>query len=368
MKTGLYLHIPFCARKCPYCDFYSCGGNRDIQHRYIDRVLEEMSDAPIVEADSLYLGGGTPSLLLPEELARVTAACRERFALEGEVTLEANPGTVTPQALFKLRDAGFNRISFGVQSFVSEELQYLGRLHSAKQAADAVLAAKAAGFDEISVDLMLGIPGQTKEGLEQSLAVLQTLPVTHLSAYLLKIEPGTPFDDPAIISLLPDEETTCALYLRTVEAAASMGLLQYEISNFARPGSESRHNLKYWQREPYLAFGPSAHGFLNGVRYTHKSDLNAYLAGDFGILCEDDHPNELEETLMLGLRLTKGLSFDALASRFSLDCADIDRLLRQLIQAGLMQPSAEGFGLTPQGFLVSNSILVEWLSLLLPEL
>lgn len=369
MTAGLYLHMPFCARKCPYCDFYSCRGNRETQHRYLDRVLEELQQAPAgVMADTLYLGGGTPSLLLPQELGRVVAACRERFALRGEITLEANPGTVNAASLGALREAGFNRISFGVQSFVEEELAHLGRLHTAQMAKDAVLAAREAGFSNISVDLMLGIPCQTPRSLAQSLEMLGTLPVTHLSAYLLKIEPGTAFDCPEIQALLPDEDTVCALYLQTVRQAEALGLAQYEISNFAKPGFESRHNLKYWEGKPYLAFGPSAHGFWNGVRYTHPNDLTAYLAGDFGCTVEEEHPDRLEETLALGLRLTRGISFDALAEEFRLDRRVMQRLLHTFCSAGWMQKTDIGYGLTPEGFLLSNNLIAEWLAKWGPEM
>lgn len=359
--VGLYVHIPFCAKKCPYCDFYSCGGNREVQHRYIDRVLEEMANTPQVPADSLYLGGGTPSLLLPQELSRIVSFANEHFALQGEITLEANPGTVQEESLAALYKAGFNRISFGVQSFVPEELRHLGRLHTAEQAATAVLAAHRAGFSDISVDLMLGIPDQTLDGLRRSLEAVQALPITHLSAYLLKIEENTPFACEEILARLPDEEQTCALYEETVRACERMGLKQYEISNFAKPGFESKHNLKYWKRAPYLSFGPSAHGFFEGVRTRHSADLNAYLTGNFGVETEEAAPDALEETIALGLRLTDGLDVEGLIAQYHLDASAIHAFLAQCQRAGWMKPSKNGYAFTTQGFLLSNTLLAEWL-------
>ncbi len=355
---GIYLHIPFCDGKCPYCDFYSVC-DTGMADRYADALIGELARAarPDVTADTLYLGGGTPPLLGTDNLCRLLEAVQRHYAFSGETTLEANPGSVTLQSLTALRQAGFNRISFGMQSAVPEELARLGRKHTPAQVSAAVEAAKAAGFTNISVDLMLGIPGQTADTLSESIAFVHTLAVSHLSAYLLKVEENTPFWQQRIWEECPDEEESASLYLQAVQQLAQIGFTQYEISNFAKPDMACRHNLKYWHCAEYLGFGPAAHGYFDGKRYGHTRDLAEYLKSpEQTVFLTDEAPGDFEEYAMLRLRLTEGLS---LAEAKKRDC-DIDTLRQKAMpyqKAGLLRLDGDRLALTPEGFLLSNSLI-----------
>ena len=383
--TGIYIHVPFCRRKCPYCDFYSLpcpgvgmGGERrsgqtPLPDRYTDaliRCMEEMAARyPLTQADSLYIGGGTPTLLGSQRLNRLLeAACRcfGSGLLKGEVTLEANPGTVELDQLRQLRRGGFNRISFGVQSAVEEELESLGRIHSFSQAAGAVRAAAAAGFDNLSVDLMLGIPGQTPDSALRSVDACLQLPIRHLSAYLLKVEEGTPFARMGIAGRCPDEELSADIYEAVSSRLEAGGLRRYEISNFAQPGYESRHNLKYWLSAPYLGLGPSAHSFVEGRRLFFPRDLEGFVssAQPLSLLREEESPETTgtpEEFIMLGLRLTQGISMEELARRYpGFDREGFLRRARELERYGLCTVG-ERIALTGRGFLLSNGVTVRLL-------
>ncbi len=355
---GLYIHVPFCVKKCPYCDFYSLPYREELADRYLNALLREMDFYEEQPADTLYLGGGTPVLLGEKRIKAVMDKARERFSFQGEGTIEANPGAVSLSSLTAFREAGLNRISFGLQSAVGEELTSLGRIHSAEQAAQAVAWAKRAGFSEISVDVMLGIKGQTSQSLGATLAFIGELSVPHVSAYLLKIEPGTPYAASHMERLVPSEDEAADLYLQAVEGLARQGLIQYEISNFARPGHESRHNLKYWECREYLGFGPAAHSYYRGKRFCHPRDLQGYLLDPVGdILVTDDAPGGFEETAMLALRLTKGVDFLTLCARFHKDPAPIFRAAAPLESAGLLTVREGKIALTPKGFLVSNAVI-----------
>ena len=356
--VGIYIHIPFCDGKCPYCDFYSVC-DRSAADRYTVALIGEMERqaSPGVTADTLYLGGGTPPLLGTENLIRLIEAARRLYAFSGEATLEANPGSIGLPALTELREAGYNRISFGMQSAVPEELRRLGRRHTPEAVRDAVKVARTAGFDRISVDLMLGIPGQTEASLAESIGFVRSLGVSHVSAYLLKVEENTPFWRQRAWEECPGEEETCARYLQAVEALEAAGFLQYEISNFARPGQECRHNLKYWRCEEYLGFGPAAHGYFGGKRYGHTRDLAAYLAcPDKTVFITDEHPGGFEEYAMLRLRLREGLRLSE-AARYGADPALLRQKAAPYVQAGLVRLGEDTLALTPQGFLVSNSLI-----------
>lgn len=360
---GIYNHIPFCATKCPYCDFYSLPARPMAMDAYLTALLAEVAAAPDgLCADTVYFGGGTPVLFGSKRLSAVLDAVSRKFRLTpgAEVTLEANPFHL-PQAEYEaLFRAGFNRISFGMQSAVPEELTALGRRQTPDMLRTAIVQAKAAGFANLSADLMLGIPGQTAESLSQSIGFLAGLGIQHVSAYLLKVEEGTPFaqQDSAGELPRPEEDAVCALYLQAVEELARAGFAQYEISNFAKPGFESRHNLKYWRREEYLGFGPAAHSFWNGKRYAHPRDLDGYLAsGGQDTFCADDCTDAPAEELMLRLRLTEGVDLSA----FPVGEAARERVLkaaRPLEPAGLLTVNKTRIALTPQGFLVSNAIIL----------
>lgn len=358
---GIYIHIPFCSQKCPYCDFYSSPSQLALQKQYIETIFRQIDSLPNeIKADTLYFGGGTPSLLEPALLTRLTQKIIQKCSLSGEISLEANPGTVTEQKLFLLREAGFNRISFGMQSAVLEELSLLGRQHSPKQVEQAVLLARKAGFESVSVDLMLGIPRQTLKSAEYSLRFAIDLGIDHLSAYLLKIEPGTAFDCEEIRLLLPDEDSICDIYLQTCAQAELASLFQYEISNFSKIGKECRHNLKYWQGDEYLAFGPSAHGFCQGKRYYYPRSLTDYLQTNGNQpLIEEASVNSLEETILLGLRLKKGLYLPKLLETYRLPAHLFDQKIEQYLSYGLMEQKNQHIFLTPKGFLLSNTIIAE---------
>ena len=355
---GIYIHIPFCNGKCPYCDFYSVC-DRTAADRYTAALIGEMRQyaSPGVTADTLYLGGGTPPLLGTENLIRLIEAARRLYAFAGEATLEANPRSVGLPMLTALREAGYNRISFGIQSAVPEELRRLGRKHTPDESRAAVEEAKQAGFANISADLMLGIPGQTAASLTESVGFVRSLGVSHVSAYLLKAEENTPFWRERIWEQCPGEEETCALYLQAVAQLGEAGFAQYEISNFAKTGLECRHNLKYWRCEAYLGFGPAALGYFGGKRYGHTRDLAAYLSDPAGtVYVTDEQPGGFEEYAMLRLRLSEGLSL-AEAARFGIGPEALKHKAAPYAQAGLLRLEGDKISLTPEGFLVSNSLI-----------
>ena len=358
---GLYVHIPFCASKCGYCDFYSIT-NRAGRHAYTDTLVQEILSyqGRGYTADTLFLGGGTPSLMEAEELVRILSACREAFSLdmEGEITLEANPDSVSLGYLRELRQAGFNRVSFGAQSIVDRELKALGRRHDAARIRQAMEWAKEAGFARRSLDVMVGIPYQTSASLSRTLEEFAGMGPDHISAYLLKIEEGTPFARQNAQRLCPDEDKTADLYLQTVEQLASLGYAQYEISNFAKPGGQSRHNLKYWHCQEYLGFGPSAHSYWEGRRFFHPRGLSEYLEAGGKNYRQDGPGGSPEEKLMLGLRLAEGISLSGLGFSPE-DTGRIVSAARPFQKAGLLEIRGDRMRLNPEGFLVSNSILAE---------
>lgn len=366
-KLGLYVHIPFCAKKCPYCDFYSQSYRRADAERYVEALILRMRQFAVCgyEADTLYFGGGTPSLLSPEQIERITDEARRLFSLCGEVSMEANPNTLNEARLIALRESGINRLSVGVQSFDGRELQALGRRHSVEQAKAAILAARRAGFGDISLDLMLGVPYQTEESLKKTLETAVSLPVTHISAYMLKVEEATPYNGSPLLAHCPDEEQLAQMYLQTVQTLAEYGFVQYEISNFAKEGCQSRHNLKYWKEEPYLGIGAAAHSCFEGKRFASKPSFDAFCTaaenGDFSDieLLETDAQTE-EERLMLGLRLAQGvLRAEMIRAILPRKRRQAEVLLRRLCESGLAADNGETVRLTAEGFLVSNEILAE---------
>lgn len=359
---GLYVHVPFCQSKCPYCDFYSLPYSSKAADDYTQGVLRAISTQPfgVHTADSLYFGGGTPVLLGPERLGRIVSACQEAFGLDlekAEITVEANPSAVMGPTLAALREVGLNRISLGVQSFQPEELAALGRSHSASQARRAIEDAYTAGFHRITADLMLAIPGQTGDSLKRSIDTLTHLPVSHISAYLLSVEEDTPFGQRRDSLVLPDEDETAQLYLDCVEWLGQAGFAQYEISNFARDGHVARHNLKYWQGKPYLGIGPAAHSYMDGQRFFFPKDLAGFTAAirPFSLTVEDGVGGGFEETAMLALRLCTGLNL----SHHDLPEEAAQRMLakaKELAAGGLTVVNGSRITLTPAGFLLSNAV------------
>lgn len=357
---GLYLHIPFCRSKCLYCDFCSFPHpTAEKMAAYAARLCEDLIARAAVcrnyTVDTVYFGGGTPTCLPPETLCGILDTVRTHYSLspDAEITTECNPGTVTPDGLRVLRRGGFNRLSLGLQSAQPKELRALGRLHDLAMFADVFRAARAAGFANISADVMFGIPYQTQESFADTLEQLCALRPDHISAYALTVEDGTPFGRRGAAALkLPDEDAVREMYLAMVAFLRGRGLLQYEISNFARAGYESRHNLKYWTMGEYLGFGPAAYSDFGGVRFGNSRDLDGYLAGQ-DIMAERERPTPLtreSERVMLGMRLCRGMDAAALGNW---RCA----MLEQNIPAGLVEREAGRYRLTPEGMLVSNAIL-----------
>ena len=338
-KAGLYIHIPFCANKCPYCDFYSVKYDKEIAESYAKQVTQEFDKYRGAEFDTVYFGGGTPSILEPQLIGNILEAARRAFKItdDSEITIECNPSKNLEEDFRQYSSFGINRISLGMQSTVKSERFALGRKAGKEDIAKAVHDAKAAGITNISLDLMLGTPKQTFEGLNETFDFINEMDVTHISAYMLKIEQNTPFYKLQNTLELPDDDTVSDMYLTTVERLAQMGFEQYEISNFSKTGYESRHNIKYWQLIPYLGIGKSAHSFWNGKRFYYDKDFN---------IIDDGTGGSKEEQIMLGLRLKNGIKKSL-----------IKRDLTPYIKAGYMEENSENISFTPKGFLVSNTII-----------
>ena len=361
---GLYIHIPFCIQKCRYCDFYSFPPSKSDFVSYADRMVEALAfyrETVARRYNSLYFGGGTPLLLGEEQLCRLLSAAKDDLLPGSEVTCEGNPVLGGAFDFKKLREAGANRLSFGLQSSDEKELAALGRLHSASDAAETVKAAQNAGFSDISLDLMLGIPYQTKESLAKSIGFCASLGVTHLSAYLLKIEENTPLAKSDLRFLCADDEKASELYLFACEELERLGYRQYEISNFAREGHKSRHNLKYWNQEEYLGLGPSAHSFLGNRRFYFDRNFRDFLEKPFSELeREEGFGGDWEEYAMLRLRLTEGLDLRALSEKFpEAPVSSIKSRAALYEKAGLTVVSENAVRLTPKGFLLSSPLTAE---------
>lgn len=362
---GVYIHIPFCRQKCRYCDFYSlpCSdlpGDGCVPEEYIQALLTRLAGYQARpdwrRPATVYFGGGTPSLLRPEQAARLLRALDPLPA--AEVTLEANPGTVDEKTLAAFRAAGVNRLSLGVQSASDDSLRRLGRLHTAADSRAALRAATAVGFDNISGDVMLALPNYTQKELRDTLDLLAGGGVSHISCYLLKLEAGTPFGRRPPDGL-PDEDAAADFYLQCVEECARRGFAQYEISNFALPGRESRHNLCYWDCQDYLGLGPAAHSCLGGRRFFYPPDLQGFLAGAAPVA---DGGCTAQDYILLRLRLAAGLDLQELQKRFggALSARQL-AFWDSCVRGGLAKKQGAVLSLTPQGMLVQNSILARLL-------
>ncbi len=359
---GLYIHVPFCKQKCVYCDFYSLPRREDQMDAYVSALRAQLAEADFsgYKVDTVYFGGGTPSYLGPRRLTALleaaSAACS--IAPGAEITLEANPDSAgDPDALSALRQAGFNRVSLGMQSADDGELRTIGRVHTMAQVRASADAVRKAGFDNLSLDLIYGLPGQSLPRWRENLSAAAALCPEHLSCYGLKAEPGTPLY--ARRDTLPGDGAQADMYLETVDFLESRGYRQYEISNFAKPGRESRHNLKYWTLGEYAGFGPGAHSDFRGRRYAWARDLEAYLRGK-PPLSEDQamSPRDREaEWLMLSLRLVRGLDMAAWEERFRRPFAPFLPFLNRCEAAGYAAREEGRWRLTPRGFLVSNQII-----------
>ncbi|MBQ8585967.1 MAG: radical SAM family heme chaperone HemW, partial [Butyricicoccus sp.] len=349
-KSGLYLHVPFCASKCRYCDFYSYPPCADEMDAYTDALCRSMADwadeAAGESFDTVYLGGGTPSLLGADRLTRILCTAQERFALapDTEITVECNPDSMTDELLDGLRQAGANRLSVGIQSAHDDELKMLGRCHTFAEAAQAVARARAHGFDNLSLDLMYGLPGQTAEKFLQSVSALLDFSPEHLSCYGLKLEPNTPMgrENPT----LPEDDVQADLYLALCKRLGEAGFEHYEISNWAQPHRRSRHNSKYWDLTPYLGIGPGAHSLWRDKRFAYPRSTADFLAGCKPVPEEEtpDFP-AWAEYLMLSLRTADGIDGDTFTERFGMDFAPFGKRLHQLAASGLTEEQTGGWRL-----------------------
>lgn len=372
--SSLYIHIPFCLSKCPYCSFVSHPGMGELHRRYAAALLREAEGlkqatgpAPL---STLFLGGGTPTLLDGKDLAEIVTGCAELFGLDNgaEISVEANPKTIDPHTLALLRQSGVTRLSIGVQSFHDRELQLLGRPHNAKDATQAVRLARAAGFTNISLDLMYGLPGQTPESWQRSLEQAISLAPAHLSLYELTIEQGTPYFQQQAQGLLtlPEEEAVAAMDRITATLCRKAGLIQYEISNYARPGCECRHNINYWRNGPYLGLGAGAVACVDGCRRQTIPDPRRYCelieSGQPVILDEERLEPEasFRETGVMGLRMIEGVSREELQKRYGLDVPDYyGATLVRLIDQGLLELTTSHLRLTARGRMFANQVMAE---------
>ena len=362
-SLGLYIHIPFCREKCAYCDFYSLRADEETYDNYVAALKKDLicraAAAKEYWVDTVYFGGGTPTVLGAARLSRLlhTVFAHYRVTADAEITLEANPESARDEAALQtLREAGFNRISMGLQSADDELLRRLGRIHTKADAADAVRAIKSAGFTNFSLDLMYALPGQSMAQWRGSLAFAVALQPKHISCYALTLEEGTPLFRERAKYAFPDDDMAADMYIAAVEALKEQGYRQYEISNFAKEGYASHHNLRYWKLKPYLGLGPGAAGDFGGVRYAYARRLADYIAGHCPYSEESpiDAAERRREKLMLSLRTTAGISLA--------EFPELKELFIPYIKAGLAGEKNGCVSLTPRGFLVSNAIITEALN------
>lgn len=372
--SSLYIHIPFCQSKCGYCSFSSWPGLETIHDRYIQAVLKELSEAAKTydggQLSTIFFGGGTPTVLPASQLQKILNCCGQLFGMEkgAEITLEANPGTIDREKLGELKAAGFSRISIGVQSFRDEDLQVLGRCHTASEAVAAFRDARAAGFDNISLDLMYGLPKQSVESWRQNLAKVMALGPEHISMYQLTVEEDTPFfvlEGKGMLEL-PADEAIIAMDDLNLHICRAEGYDWYEVSNFARPGYRCRHNLNYWHNEQYLAAGAGAVSYLAGQRERRVADPAEYVAmveSDRKPIVESEklsRDESFRETVTMGLRLTEGIEIKRLRTRYGVDTvAYYGDTLQKLLADGLMECSHTHLRVSEKGRLFSNVILAE---------
>ena len=371
-NLGLYIHIPFCKRKCAYCDFYSVA-DESLMNAYTYALIQQIKSYKTVgknyNVDTIYIGGGTPSLLPHEKMTEILDTVRGifRVAHDAEISMEANPGTLTAEKLSAYREAGINRLSIGLQSANDSELQKLCRIHTREEFERGFMLARMEGFDNISVDIMYALPDQTPQDLEATLRYVTALSPEHISFYGLKLEPETPFGrDPAIEKSLPDEDIQAEMYLNATALFDQKGYKQYEISNFAKVGYECKHNMKYWKMEEYLGFGPAAYSFFGGRIFSYQRDIQLFIEDPTNadaLLDENTLPTEAElatQYVMLGFRLRQGVNAIEYGERFGDDFeARYKPKMRPFLLKDYMHKTTTGYRLTRRGMLISNYILSE---------
>lgn len=371
---GIYVHIPFCKSKCDYCDFYSLAGREEDMDRYQKALLAHIKRAaPLLRGrvvDTIYFGGGTPSYYGDKRIREILSALGRHLNVhrQAEITVECNPDSVDPKAIARLRRAGVDRISLGAQTADPDQLRCIHRIHTPRQVAQAVRDIRSAKIADLSLDLIYGLPGQGMDDWLATLHAALALGPEHLSCYGLKVEPSTPLAARvAAGEVLPDDDLQADLYLRTVEVLQRAGYHQYEISNFAKPGRESRHNLKYWMGREYVGFGPGAHSYFNGRRFSLPRDLDGYIARAEGAEAVFDEsvpigPMEVaREYLLLRLRTARGIEEWEYRRRFGLDFEPLAQRLETFEEHHWAVQSGHRWHLTPQGFLLSNTLILDLL-------
>jgi oxygen-independent coproporphyrinogen III oxidase len=388
VALGIYISVPFCRTKCSYCNFASDVFSRVVFERYVDRVCSDIKAAPRLaeemggeieqEVDSIYLGGGTPTVLEAAQLQRIFDAVRGQFSVrpEAEVTVECAPGTLGPEVLQGLLHCGVNRVSLGVQSFIDAEAAAVGRLHKRATVLDDIARLRSAGISNINVDLIAGLPHQTAETWQESLEYTLATDVPHVSVYMLEVDEDSRLGREVMAGgtryhahFVPEEEATADFYLAACDRLEAGGITQYEISNFARLGSESRHNLKYWTRQPYLGFGVDAHSMLrsvtpqiDAVRFFTADVLDQYVAGSPLHKTVVSRANALEECFFLGLRLNRGVDLEQIATAFGQQAIDdLSPAIAESIADGLLQRDGDCIRLTSRGRLLSNEVFQSFL-------
>ena len=369
-RLGIYIHIPFCASKCGYCDFYSLAGCDNMMPEYhkalLAHIAESASGIKNYEVDSVYFGGGTPSYYGAERIGEIFDLLKRNgnVRLDAEVTVECNPDSMNTDMLKELRRDGVNRLSIGVQATNDDLLKLIGRRHSFRQAVEAYAEARRLGFDNISLDLIYGLPSQTKSDWAETLAKIVELHPEHISCYGLKLEEGTPVHKEYYGSpILPDEDEQADMYSYAAEMLQRYGYRQYEISNFCAPGFESRHNLKYWNLDDYMGFGPGAHSCVGNLRYSFVRDLRKYISRvthNVSIVdtCEEVSPLERAvEYLMLAMRTNRGISEEDYRVRCQCNWQPVIRTLRAFAEKGWAEETDGRWHFTVPGFLISNTLI-----------
>lgn len=361
-KTGLYIHIPFCIRKCAYCDFISYEGVlSDIKEKYVEALVQEMQEYCGEEIDTVYFGGGTPTTLETGQIERLMQAARDNFAIckDAEITIECNPKTADYDYFKRLKKCGINRLSIGVQSLNDDELLFLGRAHNREEAISCIKQAKEAGFDNFSVDVMFGLPCQTIDSVKKTIDGLIDLAPSHISCYSLIIEPNTPFFENGIQPLEEDSEREMQAFI--VEYLKEKGYLRYEISNFAKGGKVSRHNIKYWENVPYIGIGAAASSYYKAMRYEKETNIEAYIENplkriNLHKIAKED---EMSEFMFLGLRKTEGVSLSEFYENFGIEIEEKYDIKNHLKHGLLIKEDGRLF-LSERGIDVSNAVLCDF--------
>lgn len=373
---GLYIHIPFCVKKCEYCDFLSWNAGEEERQQYVAALLSEIESyrefAKGYRVSTIFIGGGTPSVLLPKQMEDILQKIYEIFELERrpEITVEVNPGTVDEEKLQCYKENGVNRLSMGLQSVKDEKLRLLGRIHTYQEFVESYELARKAGFDNISIDLISSVPGQTLQEWKEELETAAAQNPEHISVYQLIIEEGTPFYEKYAEhpELLPDEETSREIYLWTGKFLKEAGYEQYEISNYAKPGKESRHNLKYWEHGDYLGLGLGAASMVRNIRMSNTKDMRTYLerCDKPKTMREDvqflEEPRQMEEFMFLGLRKTRGVSKKEFKRIFGREMDMVyEKALHKCLENGMLLEHKDRIFLSEEGTLLSNMVLSEFL-------